>query len=480
MSGLILLTGATGYVGGRLLPELEATGARVRCVARRPEHLAGRMGPNTHAVAGDVSDPATLAPAFEGVECAYYLVHSMGEREGFEAHEKRAAENFASAAQAAGVRRIVYLGGLGVDDTRLSAHLRSRHEVGAVLRAGAVPVLELRASIVIGSGSLSFEMVRALVERLPVMVTPRWVDTAAQPIAIDDLIAYLMAALRLELNTSRVLEIGGADVVSYGEIMREYARQRGLRRWMFRVPVLTPRLSSLWLGLITPLYARVGRKLVESMRHATVVTNDDALRAFELRPMGSREAIARALSSEQRDFAAPRWSDSLSSAGAVRNWGGTRFGSRLVDSRNLRVDASPAAAFTPIRRIGGASGWYSANALWTLRGWLDLLSGGVGMRRGRRHPDQLRVGDVVDCWRVEAFEPDRRLLLRAEMRLPGRAWLEFRVAPDGEGATIRQTASFEPVGLLGLAYWYSVWPLHQWVFEGMLRAIARRARRAGS
>lgn len=480
MTALILLTGATGYVGGRLLPALEATGARVRCLARRPEHLADRIGPNTHAVAGDLSDPATLASAFEGVESAYYLVHSLGERGGFEEHERRAAENFASAAQAAGVRRIVYLGGLGQDEAQLSAHLRSRHAVGAVLRAGSVPVLELRASIVIGSGSLSFEMVRALVERLPVMITPRWVDTAAQPIAIDDLIAYLVAALQLELNTSRVLEIGGADVVSYGEIMREYARQRGLRRWMVRVPVLSPRLSSLWLALITPLYARVGRKLVESMRHATIVTNGDALAAFDLRPMNSSEAIARALSSEQRDFAAPRWSDSLSAAGAVRNWGGTRFGSRLVDSRTLRVDASPAAAFTPIRRIGGASGWYCANALWTLRGWLDLVVGGVGMRRGRRHPDQLRVGDVVDCWRVAAFEPDRRLLLWAEMRLPGRAWLEFAVAPDGEGATIRQTASFEPVGLRGLAYWYSVWPLHQWVFEGMLRAIARRALRVRS
>ncbi len=480
MSGLILLTGATGYVGGRLLPALEATGAHVRCLARRPEHLEGRMGPNTHAVAGDLSAPATLAPAFAGVDCAYYLVHSMGEREGFEAQERSAAENFAVAAHAEGVRRIVYLGGLGVDEAQLSAHLRSRHEVGAVLRAGSVPVLELRASIVIGSGSLSFEMVRALVERLPVMITPRWVDTAAQPIAIDDLIAYLVAARSLTLDASRVLEIGGADVVSYGEIMQEYASQRGLRRWMIRVPVLTPRLSSLWLALITPLYARVGRKLVESMRHATVVTNGDALQAFALRPMGVRDAIARALSSERRDFAAPRWSDSLSSAGAVRNWGGARFGSRLVDSRTVHVNAPPAAAFTPIRRIGGGSGWYSANALWILRGWLDLLVGGVGMRRGRRHPDQLRVGDVVDCWRVEALEPDRRLLLSAEMRLPGRAWLEFSVAPEGGGATIRQTASFEPVGLLGLAYWYSVWPLHQWVFEAMLRAIAKRALRAKS
>jgi uncharacterized protein YbjT (DUF2867 family) len=473
----VLLTGATGYVGGRLLPELESRGFSVRCLARRTAHLAGRVGPRTQVVAGDVLDPGSLRPALEGIDAAFYLVHSMGSAGGFEEQDRRAAGNFARAAGAAGVRRIVYLGGLGRTDPALSAHLRSRHEVGEVLRAGSVPVIELRASIVIGSGSLSFEMVRALVERLPVMITPRWVDTPAQPIAIEDLLAYLLAALEVEAGPSRVFEIGGADRVSYGGIMREYARQRGLRRVMIRVPVLSPRLSSLWLGLVTPLYARVGRKLVDSMRHATVVTDDAAARAFSIRPMSLRRAIEKALRGEERGFAMTRWSDALSASGPVREWGGVRFGNRLVDSRRIRVGVPPRAAFAPIRRVGGARGWYYGDWLWRLRGSLDLLFGGIGLRRGRADPERLRVGDVLDCWRVESFEEDRRLVLAAEMRLPGRAWLEFEVAPDGAGAEIVQTASFDPVGLAGLAYWYSVWPLHQLVFAGMLRAIGAEAER---
>lgn len=471
--GRVLLTGATGYVGARLLRELERRGKSVRCLARRPGHLDGRVAPETEVVAGDVLVPDSLPAAFEGVESAFYLVHSMGARGDFEEEDRRGAENFARAARVAGVRRIVYLGGLGDAHAELSPHLRSRHEVGEVLRASGVPTIELRASIVIGAGSLSFEMVRALVERLPVMVTPRWVDTSAQPIAIDDLLAYLLEALELPGAESRVFEIGGREVVSYGGIMREYARQRGLRRWMLRVPVLTPRLSSLWLGLVTPLYARVGRKLVDSMRHATVVRDDAALRAFTVRPVGLAEAVARALSGEEEELALTRWSSALSSAGPVRDWGGVRFGGRLVDARVRETRATPARAFAPVRRIGGATGWYYGDWLWRLRGALDLLLGGVGLRRGRRDPEQLRVGDELDCWRVEAYEPDRRLRLSAEMKLPGRAWLEFEVVPTEHGARVHQTALFDPVGLPGLLYWYSIWPLHQFVFEGMLRALVR-------
>ena len=471
--GRVLLTGATGYVGARLLRELERRGRSVRCLARRPEHLAGRVAAGTEVVAGDVLAPDSLSAACAGIESAVYLVHSMGARGDFEEQDRRAAENFARAAHAAGVKRIVYLGGLGDAQADLSAHLRSRHEVGEVLRASGVPTIELRASIVIGAGSLSFEMVRALVERLPVMVTPRWVDTPAQPIAIDDLLAYLLEALELPAASSRVFEIGGREVVSYGGIMREYARQRGLRRWMLRVPVLTPRLSSLWLGLVTPLYARVGRKLVDSMRHATVVRDDTALRAFAVRPMDLAEAVTRALSGEEEELALTRWSSALSSAGPVRDWGGVRFGGRLVDARVRDTVATPARAFAPVRRIGGATGWYYGDWLWRLRGALDLLLGGVGLRRGRRDPEHLRVGDELDCWRVEAYEPDRRLRLSAEMKLPGRAWLEFEVVPTEHGARIHQTALFDPVGLPGLLYWYSIWPLHQFVFEGMLRALVR-------
>ena len=476
----ILLTGATGYVGGRLLPLLVADGWRVRCVARQPEHLSPRVPDGVEVVQGDLLDAASLSAAMQGMEAAFYLVHSMGATGDFETQDRLAADNFAAAARAAGVQRIIYLGGLGEDQLDLSAHLRSRHEVGERLRAHEVPVIEFRASIIIGSGSLSFEMIRALVERLPVMVMPRWVRVTAQPIAIGDVLAYLRAALSLKLDGSLMVEIGGPDQVSYGELMREYARQRGLRRLMIPVPLLTPRLSSLWLGLVTPLYARVGRKLVDSLRHPTVVRDASAQGLFPIRPVGVREAMARALRNEDSSFVLTRWSDALSAAAnAPRPWGGTRLGNRLVDSRSMPVATSPAKVFAAVEQIGGAMGWHYANWLWTLRGWLDLLMGGVGMRRGRRDPARLRAGDTLDCWRVESIQPGQRLRLVAEMKLPGRAWLEFEVEPDGHGARLRQTATFDPLGLWGLAYWYGVWPLHQPVFAGMLRGLAQAAGRNG-
>jgi len=306
------------------------------------------------------------------------------------------------------------------------------------------------------------------------MLTPQWVSVLAQPIAIDDLLAYLLAALQLPEEEQRIFDIGGADQVSYGDLMREYARQRSLPRLMVRVPVLTPRLSSLWLGLVTPLYARIGRKIVDSIRHPTIVRDASALCTFPIRPMGMREAIARALRNEDREFAQTRWSDALSASGAIQNLAGVRFGSRLVDSRSVHVPVPPAVAFLPIRRIGGTTGWYYGDWLWRMRGFIDLLCGGVGVRRGRRDPERLQVGDTVDWWRVETIEPDRRLRLAAEMTLPGRAWLEFEVTSNSAGGSwIRQTAIFDPVGLSGLAYWYLIYPLHQMIFAGMLRGIAR-------
>ncbi|MEO7042983.1 MAG: SDR family oxidoreductase, partial [Gemmatimonadaceae bacterium] len=413
-----------------------------------------------------------------GVEAAYYLVHSMGSSGSFVEADRLAARNFGEAAKTCGVKRIIYVGALGSDEEEaLSPHLRSRQEVGHILRESGVPVLELRASIVIGSGSLSFEMIRALVERLPIMITPTWVSVMAQPVAIDDLLEYLLAALQLPVSQYAVYEIGGADRVCYADIMREYARQRGLHIRMLSVPALTPYLSSLWLGLITPLYARIGRKLIESIIHPTVVRDDAALRTFAVRPIGIKEAIRRALAHEEREFAETRWSDSLSSSGEPRSWGGVRFGTRLVDSRTVRVAVSPAAAFAPIQAIGGDTGWYAWNSLWRLRGFFDLLVGGVGTRRGRPHPTLLRVGDTVDFWRVEALEPNRRLRLAAEMKLPGRAWLEFEVVPEGSSTTIQQTAIFDPSGWFGRLYWYGLFPLHQFVFAGMLRGIASAALR---
>jgi len=456
MAALVLLTGASGYIGSRLLRVLEEGGCAVRCLARQPERVApGR--PTTEVVAGDCLDEASVFAAMNGVDHAYYLVHSMASGSGFAELDREAAANFGRAAARAGVQRIVYLGGLGDDPDSLSTHLKSRRETGEALREGGIPVVEFRASVVIGAGSLSFEMIRALVERLPVMICPRWVDTRTQPIAIDDVLAYLAAALDLPEGREGVFEIGGPEVVSYGEMMREYARLRGLRRLLIPVPVLTPRLSGLWLGLVTPAQARVGRALVEGLRNPTVVRSSAAREAFAIHPMPLREAFVR----------------------AIAEGGAAQF---KTDTRLTVVDTPPAQAFAPIRRIGGASGWYFGDALWRLRGWLDGCVGGAGMPRQRRDPDACVVGDVIDGWRVEAYEPDRLLRLAAGLKLPGRGWLEFLVTPLGDGtrSLIRQTATFDPNGVAGRFYWYAVLPLHELVFRGLLRRIARSAQQGAA
>ena len=472
----VLVTGATGYVGGRLVPVLEGAGVRLRCLARRPAALASRVSPTTEVVAGDLLDLPSLDRALAGIDVAYYLVHSMGAHGDYLETDRVAARNFGDAARRAGVRGIVYLGGLATSDGVLSKHLRSRIETGEMLRASGVPVVEFRASVVIGSGSLSFELIRALVDRLPVMICPRWVSTLAQPIGIGDVLAYLASARDLPDGESRIFEIGGADQASYGDVMREYARQRGLKRVMISIPLLTPRLSSLWLGLVTPVYARVGRELIAGLKNRSVVTDPAARAVFPIAPVGLRDAIARAIAYEDRAFAMTRWSDAVSSGGAPPLLDETRFGGRLVDRRRIHVPVETHQAFAPIARIGGARGWYFGTRLWQIRGALDLLVGGVGMRRGRRDPEAPAVGDSLDFWRVEAFEPGRRLRLSAEMKLPGRAWLEFDVEPAAGGAVVHQTAVFEPIGLSGLIYWYALLPIHVVIFRGMLRAIARRAR----
>lgn len=471
---LVLLTGATGYVGGRLRRALEAEGRPLRCMARRPEYLRTRVAEGTDVVAGDILNPDTLPSALRGVHTAYYLIHSMAACKDYAASDRRGAEAFARAAREAGVRRIIYLGGLGEGD-QLSRHLASRQQVGRILRESGVSTIEFRASIVIGSGSLSFELVRALVEKLPIMLTPRWVESSTQPIGVEDLVDYLVAALDLPTEVGVVYEVGGPDRVCYGDLMREYARLRGLRRVMIPVPALTPRLSSLWLGLVTPVYAQVGRELIEGVRNPTVVSDDRALEDFRIRPRGIREVLARALINEDLGFAATRWSDALSSRRVGRSWGGVRFGSRRVDSRAAWVACPPEQAYRPISRIGGQVGWYYGNRLWRLRGLMDLAVGGPGLRRGRRDADSLSPGDTLDFWRVEAVEPGRLLRLAAEMRLPGRAWLQFEVTPEAGGSLIRQTALFDPVGLRGLLYWYALWGIHRLVFAGMLRNIVRAA-----
>jgi uncharacterized protein YbjT (DUF2867 family) len=472
-AGRVLLTGATGYVGGRLLRKLEESGRPVRCMVRRPETLSGRAAEQTEIVRGDIFEPDSLREALAGVTVAYYLVHSMGASGPFTGADRHGAENFAAAAREAGVSRIVYLGGLGAEQN-VSTHLESRHEVGRILRESGVSTIEFRASVIIGSGSVSFEIVRSLVDRSPVLLIPRWVVSRTQPIAIEDVLAYLLAALDLELAESRLFEIGGPDQVAYADLMREYARQGGLRRTTIRVPLATPRISGLWLSVVTPVYASIGRELIESLRNDTVVRDGSAREVFPIRPRGFRQAIERALANEDREFAETRWSDALS-AYQGRNWGGVTLGQRAVASRKIKVAASPEQAFAPIQRIGGKTGWYYGNGFWRLRGLMDNVVGGVGLRRGRRDPVRLAVGDTLDFWRVEAFEQDRLLRLSAEMKTPGRIWLQFEVDGDQAGTTVCQTAIFDPHGLAGLAYWYALYPVHYLIFEGMLRRIGEAA-----
>ena len=470
--GLVLLTGATGYVGGLLLKALEECGRPVRCLARHPGKLRPEVGAGTQVVEGDVLDPASLRTAMDGVDTAYYLVHSMAGRGAFEEKDRHAAENFGQAAGEAGVRHIVYLGGLASGD-ELSSHLASRLEVGQILRDSGVPTTEFQASIILGAGSLSFEMIRALVEKLPVMITPRWVSTRAQPIAVDDVVSYLVAALDHRPDTPNVYQIGGADVVSYRGLMAAYARVRGLRRMMVRVPVLTPRLSSLWLKLVTPLQAGIGRKLIEGVRNETVVTENRAQEVFAVQPKSVDESIRLALETEDKWFDQIRWSAELASPPPGRRDSRLKVRSRALDTRVISVPHEPEAAFRPIQRIGGETGWYYADWLWTVRGVIDRLTGGPGMQRGRRDPEHLSVGDAVDCWEVEAIELGRFLRLRATMRMPGRAWLQYEVDQDGPGSTIRQTAMFDPRGLLGRFYWALLYPLHVAIFSGMLAGVAK-------
>ncbi|MET8690712.1 SDR family oxidoreductase [Streptomyces sp. NPDC004732] len=485
----VLVTGATGYIGGRLVPELLAAGHRVRCLARSPEKLRDHpWAGQAQVVRGDVTDARSLAAAFEGIEVAYYLVHALNTGAGFEDTDRRAARTFAEQAEAAGVRRIVYLGGLtpaGVAERELSAHLRSRAEVGRIFLDSKVPSAVLRAAVIIGSGSASFEMLRYLTERLPVMVTPSWVHTRIQPIAVRDVLRYLVAGAALPAEVNRGFDIGGPDVMTYRDMMRAYARVAGLpHRLIVPVPLLSPGLSSHWVGLITPVPRQIARPLAESLRHEVVCQEHD-IAAYVPdgpgRPLPFAQALRLALQRIQDAQVTTRWS-SASVPGAPSDplptdpdWAG---GSLYTDRRTLVVDASASALWRVIEGIGGDNGWYSFPLAWAVRGWLDRLAGGVGLRRGRRDAHRLRVGDSLDFWRVEEIEAGRLLRLRAEMRLPGLAWLEMRVEQDDSGRTrYRQRALFHPRGLAGHAYWWSVAPFHAVVFGGMARNIAEAAGR---
>ncbi|MBW4702917.1 SDR family oxidoreductase [Micromonospora sp. RL09-050-HVF-A] len=480
-----LVTGATGYIGGRLAPRLLAEGHQVRCLARR----AGRLrdvpwAARAEVAEGDLRKPETLSAAFADVDVAYYLVHSLGQAD-FEAADREAATHFAAAAAAAGVRRIVYLGGPepaaggGVP----SPHLRSRAEVARILLAGEVPTVVLRAAVIIGSGSASFEMLRYLTERLPAMVTPRWVGNRIQPIAVRDVLRYLVGCATLPAEVDRAFDIGGPDVLTFREMMQRYAQVAGLRRRII-VPVrpLTPALSSHWVGLITPVPNAIARPLVESLIHEAVAHEHDIARWLPDQPgglTGFDDAVALALTMVRDAQVETRWSNASGPDAPAEplpsdpHWSG---GTVYTDVREREVDASPAELWRVIEGVGGEHGWYSFPLAWSVRGWLDRLVGGVGLRRGRRDPHRLQVGEALDFWRVEEIVPGELLRLRAEMRLPGRAWLEMRAEPLGEGRTrYVQRAVFLPRGLPGHLYWLSVAPFHAVVFGGMARNIANHA-----
>lgn len=479
----VLVTGATGYVGGRLVPLLLRRGYRVRCMARDPRKLAGRWDPHVtqegqlEIVPGDVLRPETLPEALRGVDVAYYLIHAMGDGEkGFVEREKQSALEFARIAAEQHVRRILYLGGLGRRDIETSPHLRSRHQTGDLLRTGAVPVTELRAAVIVGAGSASFEMLRHLTEKLPIMVCPRWIETRTQPISIDDTLAYLIAALETPATAGRILDIGGPDVLTYRQMMQTYAAVKGIHRIIITVPVLTPRLSAYWVNLMTPIPASIAFPLIEGLKTETICENDDAQRLMPIPLMPFHEAVERAIRDTDELEIPTRWTGAQ--RGAVPpGFDPVAIPARrlLQDQRIVQTPASAQALRVALARIGGTVGWYYADWLWAIRGAIDRTLGGVGLRRGRRHPLHIAVGDAIDFWRVEEYTPER-MRLRAEMKVPGRAWLEFQIRDNaGGGRELVQTAYYDPGSLWGKLYWYALIPLHYFVFRGMAAGIVRWA-----
>ena len=474
----VLVAGATGYIGGRLVPRLVAAGHDVRCIARRPEKLdRSPWRDRVQVVEGDVLDPETLSRAMRGCDVAYYLVHSMEQGDhDFEDRDRTAADNFRVAAENSGVSRIVYLGGLGRGDG-MSKHLASRQEVGRVLAAGSVPVTELRAAVIIGSGSVSFEMVRYLTEVLPLMVTPTWVRTKCQPIAVSDVLEILTSSLDDPTNDSHVREIGGPDQVSYEEMMRVYAEVAGLpRRWIFPVPVLSPRLSSHWVGLVTPLPAAVAKPLVESLRVEVTVADNSYAENVAGPLIPYRSAVARAIRRSTELEVPTRWSDASNRPASPMpedpSWSG---GTVLTDRRVVETNAAPEDLYWAFSRIGGRVGYYTMNWAWGVRGLLDTVAGGVGLRRGRRHPEDLTTGEALDFWRVAKVSPGHQLQIYAEMKLPGEAWLSFEAEPTKAGSRLIQNAVFVPKGLLGRLYWWALIPFHAVIFGRMAKRIAAEA-----
>jgi uncharacterized protein YbjT (DUF2867 family) len=477
----VLVTGASGYIGGRLVPALVDAGYPVRCLVRDPDRLRGRAWADRAEISvGNVLDSTSLTQALADIDVAYYLVHSMTDGAAFHQRDLDAAATFGAAARRAGVSRLIYLGGLGDPASDLSDHLRSRHSTGDVLRQSGIPVTEFRSAVIVGAGSISFEMIRTMTERVPVMICPRWVFTKIQPISIRDVLAYLVAALTVEESADRIVEIGGADVLTYADMLRGYAAVRGLRRPIIPVPVLTPRLSAYWVHWMTPIPANIAHPLIQGLRNEVVVRDDIARELFpSIEPLTYAQAVAQALDQLDAGHIETSWSDAqLATTAGSPAVVLTSHEGMIIERRQRKVNAEPATVYAVCSSLGGARGWLYGNWAWRLRGALDRLLGGVGYRRGRRHPNELRVGDALDFWRVEAIESGQLLRLRAEMKLPGKAWLQFRCRPGRDGTTsLEQTAYFAPKGLAGLAYWYGLYPAHTLIFSGLIRQIARTAER---
>jgi uncharacterized protein YbjT (DUF2867 family) len=474
----IAVTGATGYIGGRLVPRLLDAGFSVRCLVRSKRKLQDRPWsdhPNLLVEEIDLSDSKSLTQALQGCSAAYYLVHSMiSAGKEYADQDLKLATTFANCAKQAGVSRIIYLGGLGETGAHLSEHLTSRRAVEKALIDSSVPVTSLRAAMIIGSGSASFEILRYLVQRLPVMVTPKWVTTPCQPIAVRNVLNYLTGVLEKPETAARVFDIGGPEVLSYREIMNIMAEELHLpRRIIVPLPVLTPLLSSYWIHLVTPLSKDIARPLAEGLKNPVVAREDSITKIIPQELLTVRESIKAARSKTADGLVETSWSMAGPIAGDPHWAGGTVF----KDEREIRVNASAHAVFQAVSLLGGQHGWYSAKYLWALRGWMDRLVGGPGLRRGRLHPDRLAYGEALDFWRVCGIERDKSLLLRAEMKLPGIAVLEFRIQPVDQNTccNLKQIAKFQPKGLLGILYWYSVLPFHHFVFRGMLEGIKTQA-----
>ncbi|MCF8261935.1 MAG: SDR family oxidoreductase [Melioribacteraceae bacterium] len=473
----VLVTGATGYIGGRLVPRLVEKGYFVRCMARDASRISDRWQ-GAETIAGDVLQPESLQAVLEDIDIAYYLIHSMSAGEdSFGELDIQAARNFSTAAKNCGVKRIIYLGGLGAEKNELSPHLASRQKTGEILKEAGVPVTEFRAGMIVGSGSLSFEMVRYLTERVPIMITPKWVRTKTQPIAVRNVLQYLIGSIEKPETADKTFEIGGTDVLSYGDLMTQYGQIRGLKRIMIHVPLLTPRLSSYWVDFVTPIPSSIARPLIEGLK-TELICNDDAVRNyFDFELFDYQTAVKLALERERKNEIETIWSGAISSINPknINSLDLSVKEGMIIEKREIVINSNPKNVFETVSKVGGKHGWY-ANFLWQMRGLLDRFVGGVGMRRGRRDPDNLLVGDPLDFWRVEAIEQNRLIRLRAEMKLPGRAWLQFNISEIGDGKSkLTQTAFYEPKGLFGLLYWYSIYFLHGYIFGGMIKSFKEKA-----